>query len=152
MYLCIYLSIYHLSIHSSILHCSLKLSLIICQWSNGSPWFLTLLRAYPRKGLVTQRPDEGPQITCLSVGTAQRWQPRSRKMSAPGMGKLGLHSSWLTVGKSFTPSTCQFPNNKMRFPSFSSLRSWSARTSCSLPLTSRLPPARQQQGWSQSPQ
>lgn len=30
------------------------------------------LRVYPRKSLVTQRPDEGPQITCLLMGMAQR--------------------------------------------------------------------------------
>jgi len=44
------------------------------------------LRTGPRKDLVTQQPDEGPQITCLLVGVAQRDGLQSR--NSPALSQL----------------------------------------------------------------
>lgn len=64
IYLSIYLSIY-----------PMLLSKVVSDHFSMAQCFSTVfvfLRGCPRKVLVTQKPDEGPQRACLLVGMAQR--------------------------------------------------------------------------------
>lgn len=75
------------------------------------PEVFIFLRACPRKGLVTQEPDEGPPNFPVGGHMAQICQLQSRQSPGLTVRKLDFAPHWL--GKSRALSGCQLPNNKM---------------------------------------
>lgn len=117
---------------------------------------LIFLRVYPSKGLVTQQPDERPQITCLLMGMAQRWQSQRRETHRENQETgfaFQLADFEQVTSCRLMPVSQKYSEEALpQFSSFSNLLSLRAKALCLLPLMSRLWPTQWQQGWSPSPQ
>lgn len=103
---------------------------------------LIFLRVYPSKGLVTQQPDERPQITCLLMGMAQRWQSQRRETHRENQETgfaFQLADFEQVTSCRLMPVSQKYSEEALpQFSSFSNLLSLRAKALCLLPLMSRL--------------